>query len=188
MDRQLALAKAALATGRCGLGSCWGLQIVSAAAGGVIAKSDGTRFGIARQIALTEQGRAHPMFAGRADRFDAPFYHIDLVAEPPEGAVILASNARAPIQALALERDGFVFWGLQYHPEFDLGVVAALARLRAALLIEEGVFADCAAVTDYAAKAEAGDADLGLDDEILDFERRTGEIRRWLDLCRSRLR
>ena len=56
--RQVDLTRAALATGTPLFGSCWGLQLIAAAAGGSVRKNPkGREIGFARGIRLTEAGR-----------------------------------------------------------------------------------------------------------------------------------
>ena len=64
-----------LDTGTPVFGSCWGLQVITAAAGGAVRQNPkGREIGFGRSIRLTEAGRKHPMYAGklrcvqRADR------------------------------------------------------------------------------------------------------------------------
>src|SRR5437763_3827402 len=81
-------------------GSCWGLQVVTVAAGGVVrANPKGREIGIARAIRLTHAGVAHPMYQGKRDPFDAIAVHMDEVTELPPGATVLASNEFSTVQA-----------------------------------------------------------------------------------------
>ena len=58
VSRQIDLVRTALATGTPLFGSCWGLQVITAAAGGVIRKNpNGREIGFGRSIRLTEAGR-----------------------------------------------------------------------------------------------------------------------------------
>src|SRR5271156_6359052 len=70
--RQIDLARAAFASRTPFFGSCWGLQVATAAAGGeVLRNPKGREIGVARNIWPTEAGRAHPLLAGRHAAFDA---------------------------------------------------------------------------------------------------------------------
>src|ERR1022692_3867933 len=67
--RQIELVRAALTTGTPLFGSCWGLQVITAAAGGRVRKNPkGREIGFGRGIRLTEAGRKHPMYVGKLDR------------------------------------------------------------------------------------------------------------------------
>jgi GMP synthase (glutamine-hydrolysing) len=139
VERQIELARAVFAAGAPFFGSCWGLQVACAAAGGHVFKNPrGREIGVARNIWPTEAGRAHPLLKGRPPAYDALCSHIDIVALP-QGGVALASNAHAPVQAAEIVHDGGVFWGVQYHPEYEFAEVAAIVERRAAALAREGL-------------------------------------------------
>lgn len=198
VQRQLALARALRDAGVPGFGSCWAAQLAVAAGGGRCAPSPkGREFGIARATTLTEAGRAHPLYRGKPPRFDAFTSHADEVVEPCPDAAILASNAWSRVQAVAVEGRGAPFWALQYHPEYDLHEVAALCRLRADELVAQGRFADRAAALRWADDLDALHADpargdlaeaLGVGPDLLDADRRTLEVRNWLESLRARRR
>ncbi|MGA8954505.1 MAG: gamma-glutamyl-gamma-aminobutyrate hydrolase family protein, partial [Pseudolabrys sp.] len=70
VTRQIELVRAALNTGTPIFGSCWGLQLITTAAGGSVRKNPkGRELGFGRGIRLTEAGRKHPMYAGKLDVF-----------------------------------------------------------------------------------------------------------------------
>ena len=188
--RQLDLARAVFASRTPFFGSCYGLQIAAAATGGDVVKNPrGRAVGIARNIAPNDAGRVHPLLAGRPAAFDAPCVHLDIVALPPEGAVILAGNATAPVQAAEIRHDGGVFWGVQYHPEFSLRELAVIIRRRIAIFIAEGFFRDAAQGEAYCDEITALHSDsarsdiawrLGIQPEITDTHRRVTELRNWI--------
>lgn len=67
IDRHVELARAVLKSRTPLFGSCWGLQIVTVAAGGVVRPNPkGREIGIGRRITLTPAGRDHPMYAAKA--------------------------------------------------------------------------------------------------------------------------
>src|SRR5271156_2608007 len=72
ITRQINLARAVFASRTPFFGSCWGLQVATAAAGGEgLRNPKGREIGVARNIWPTEAGRAHPLLAGRHAAFDA---------------------------------------------------------------------------------------------------------------------
>jgi GMP synthase (glutamine-hydrolysing) len=188
---QIDFARAIFRSGTPFFGSCWGLQVASAAAGGdVIRNPNGREAGVARALVATQSGAGHPLLAGRGATWDAPCHHLDVVAAPPPGATVLAYNANSPVQAAEIAHDGGVFWGVQYHPEFALGEVAAVLRRAAPGMIRDGLFADESAASRYCdalatLHADPARADLafalGVQPEILDARYRTTEIRNFLD-------
>jgi GMP synthase (glutamine-hydrolysing) len=142
IERQIELARATFAAGVPFFGSCWGMQVAVAAAGGEVRPNPrGREFGFGRRIELNDAGRRHPMFTGKPTVFEAITVHRDDIAALPEGAVPLASNEMG-LQALELRHGAGVFWGVQYHPEYTFDEIAACAVRYGARLIEDGLFAD----------------------------------------------
>jgi GMP synthase (glutamine-hydrolysing) len=188
---QIALMAAAAGHGLPIFGSCWGLQIAVIAAGGEVARSPrGREVGIARKIAPTPAGHAHPMFANKAAVFDAPCIHYDEVTRLPDNATLLAANAHSPVQAALIPLGRSTVWAVQYHPEFDLAQIAQLNRLDQDDMIAQGFFADRAAIAAHNDKLEALHADrtrvdlawqLGVDADILDDRQRAAEIIAWIE-------
>jgi GMP synthase (glutamine-hydrolysing) len=188
---QIALMVAAAEQGLPVFGSCWGLQIAAIAAGGEVARSPrGREVGIARKIAVTPAGHAHPMFANKAPVFDAPCIHYDEVTRLPDGATLLATNAHSAVQAALIPLGKSTVWAVQYHPEFDLAQIAQLNRLDQDDMVTQGFFADHAAIAAHNDKLEALHADraradlawqLGIDGDILDDRRRAAEIIAWIE-------
>ena len=147
VGRQIALARAVHAARLPCFGSCWGQQIMCQALGGEVrANPNGIEIGVARAIVRTGAGRSHPMFSGKMERFDALTVHRDEVVTLPPGARILASNAMSAIQAMDLRGTAGDFWGVQYHPEFDLHLMGVLFRRDRQALLEQGLYKDSDAI------------------------------------------
>ena len=200
VTRQIDLAKAVFAAGIPFFGSCWGLQVAVAAAGGEVrANPQGREFGFARRILLSDAGREHPLFAGKPAVFEAPTVHRDGIAALPSGAVILASNDFG-VQAAAFTCGRGAFWGVQYHPEYDYVDIAATAERYGDILVSEGMFRDRPALNTFAAELRTLQANPS--DTTLSWKHALGpavrsealrllEIRNWLQaqvLPRSRQR
>ena len=191
IERQIELARATFTAGVPFFGSCWGLQVAVTAAGGRIRRNPlGREFGFARRIQLAEAGRGHPMFRGKPPVFEAITVHGDDVERLPEGAVVLASNEMC-VQALELRRGAGSFWGVQYHPEYTFGEIAATARRYAGTLIEERLFTDRTELEAFVADLRAlmrdpGDRRLawkhGLGQALQQDACRLAELRNWLEL------
>jgi GMP synthase (glutamine-hydrolysing) len=189
--RQIEFAREAFRSQTPILGSCWGLQVASAAAGGDVRKNTlGREVGFARNIALNDAGRSHPLLAGRPAAFDAPAIHLDIVTTPPAGATILASNALTPMQAAEIHHEGGSFWGIQYHPEFSLHEVAVILRRLAPSLVGEGFRRTDAEAQAYCDQLDELHRDpsrrdlawaLGLDDQVLDPHTRMTELRNFIE-------
>ena len=189
VERQIEIARAAFATGLPFFGSCWGLQIAVTAAGGVVRPNPrGREFGFARRILLTEAGRGHALFRGKPPVFEAPTIHRDEIAALPPGAVTLASNEMG-LQAAAFTHGRSMFWGVQYHPEYDFIDIAAAGERYGRTLVDEGLFSDERALRDFAADLRAlherpSPALLwkhGLGPAISDEAVRLLELRNWLE-------
>jgi len=189
--RQVDLVKSVFETGLPFLGSCWGLQVAAAAAGGIVKRSPrGREMGFARKVALTPEGRSHPLFENKADVFDSPATHFDEITHLPPGSTLLATNGHSAVQAATIRFRRGTFWGVQYHPEFDLAHIAGLTRCYAEALADEGFYADRAAAIDYADSLDVLQQDpsrrdlawlLGLDADVLDPEIRCCEIANWIE-------
>jgi GMP synthase (glutamine-hydrolysing) len=191
IERQLELARAVFAAGLPFFGSCWGMQVAVAAAGGRVRRNPlGREFGFARRIELGEAGRRHPMFRGKQEVFEAITVHRDDIERLPEGATVLASNDMG-VQALELKHGRGTCWGVQYHPEYSFSEIAATALRYGATLIEEQLFADQAELQSYVAELRRleenpNDRRLswkhGLGPAIQQAGSRLAELRNWLEL------
>ncbi len=188
---QVELARACFAAGVPAFGSCWAAQIAVMATGGrVAANPRGREIGIARGIALTPEGRRHPMYDGKAAVFDSFTSHDDEITHLPPGAVVLASNAFSRVQALAISQGDGRFWGLQYHPEYDLHEMARLIYCRLDKLVDLGFFQNREAGLVHVDRLEALHQDpsradlawqLGIDADVMDEDVRTRELRNCID-------
>jgi GMP synthase (glutamine-hydrolysing) len=189
--RQVELTRAALATGTPLFGSCWGLQVIVAAAGGSVRKNPkGREIGFGRGIRLTEAGRKHPMFVGKLDVFNAPTVHLDEVDMLPPGTTVLASNAMSAVQAVEIRTNGSVAWAVQYHPEYPLRELAAIVRRIGTRLIGEGFFADEPGVKRFAQDLDTLDRDPeckrlswlhGISQNVLNKKLRVSEVANWVE-------
>ena len=187
---QVDLARAAFEAGLPSFGSCWAAQIGVAAAGGRCAENPrGREMGIARKIALTPEGRAHPLYIGKASVFDAFISHEDEITHLPPGAQNLASNAFTQVQAVSVTHRGGTLWAVQYHPEYDLHELARLTWCRIDKLVRLGFFRDREAAESYVGLLEALHQDpsrrdiawlLGIDADVMNEDVRVAEVRNWL--------
>ncbi|MFN3230673.1 MAG: type 1 glutamine amidotransferase [Alphaproteobacteria bacterium] len=187
---QINLCRAFFAQGTPQFGSCWAIQLAAVAAGGSCGPNPrGREFGVARKITLNDAGASHPLHRGRPRAFDSYTIHADMVTGLPDGAVLLSGNPFTEVQSLAVPYLAGTFWAVQYHPEYNLAEIARLAECRRTPLIAQGTFEDDAAVDRFSAAArilheDPGRTDLawrlGVDDDVLDADRRLTELRNWL--------
>ncbi|MFQ5784987.1 MAG: type 1 glutamine amidotransferase [Alphaproteobacteria bacterium] len=189
--RQIEFCRAAFEAGVPSFGSCWALQIAVVAAGGLCrANPRGREMGFARKIRLTPAGRAHPMYTGKADVFDAFISHVDEVTHLPGTAVLLASNPFTQVQAATVTHGKGTFWSVQYHPEYDLHEMARLIYCRRFKLRDLGFFVDEAQALAYVDQIETLHRDpsrydiawaLGIDDDVMRPEIRQREVANWIE-------
>lgn len=190
VTRQVEFARAAFQSGVPCFGSCWGLQVMMVALGGKVRLNPkGAEMGVARAIVLTEAGRAHPMYAGKPPVFDALCVHQDEVCELPDGAVLLAGNAVSDVQAVSLHDGARSYWGVQYHPEYDLLQMGAMFRRSAQRMTDRGLFASLDVAERFADDLLALHADparrdlswrYGISADILELDRHRREFANWL--------
>lgn len=191
VQRQLAFMRRLFRSGTPSFGSCAGIQLAAAAAGGKVRPMPNQReAGFARRIFRTCTGAGHPLLAGRPPVYDAPSIHSDEVETLPEGALLLASNAVTRVQAAEIRHDGGIFWGVQYHPEPTLDEVAKALKRQEEDLIREGLFTDRVALDQVthrigALAGEPGRRDLawqlGVDAQVTDPALWTIEIRNFIE-------
>jgi GMP synthase-like glutamine amidotransferase len=129
-------------------GSCLGVQLLAAALGGRVYPGTQPEVGVL-PVALTEEGKADPVFAGLPAEFPTLQWHGDAF-ELPEGGVLLASSPAYPNQAF---RVGPTAYGVQFHLE----VTERMAR-------------EWAEVPAYAEYADRVLGDGGIDRLMADFD------------------
>jgi GMP synthase (glutamine-hydrolysing) len=114
-----ALLSAAVAEGVPTLAICLGHQLLAVATGGRVARSAEGQQGGTLPVGLLPAAADDALFAAVPAGAVATHWNNDLVIELPPGAVELARTP-AGTQALRL---GPAAWGVQFHPEVDLGLV-----------------------------------------------------------------
>jgi GMP synthase (glutamine-hydrolysing) len=172
-------------------GTCWGIQLPVFIAGGEVkANPKGREMGIGRKIAITPEGKTHPMMKGKPAVYDHFVSHDDEVTRLPKGSVLISGNEYSHVQAAEIKYKKGVFWGLQYHPEYDLHEMSRLMVAREAKLTELGFFKGHDDFEEYTGRLEALHAapdrkelrwQLGIDDDILSADIRQREFINWID-------
>ncbi len=192
--RQLDFMRKVFASGTPSFGSCAGLQVAVAAAGGAVGKAARHEAGFARRISASAQGRQHPLLTGRPAVWDALAIHSDMVEQLPADATLLAGNSACAVQAVEIRFDRGLFWGVQYHPELTLGEIAAAMRRQSDDLVDQGLARSEADTERQAALLDAMDAEpdrldlawqLGIDGEVTEPERRHRELPNFIAMLRS---
>jgi GMP synthase-like glutamine amidotransferase len=106
------------------LGVCLGGQLLATANAGTVERSPaGPEIG-ARLVARRDVAVYDPLFADVPFAPDVLQWHLDEITELPVGAVLLAASTNYPHQAF---RVGDAAWGLQFHIECDIEMLAAWA-------------------------------------------------------------
>ena len=107
------------------LGICLGAQLLALATGGRVERGGaGPEAGLL-EVTATPAAAGDALLSGLGPRWLAPQSHGDAVTALPPDAVVLATSAAYPVQAL---RVGERAWGVQYHPEVTLGDFGAWLR------------------------------------------------------------
>lgn len=192
IEPQIELARALFRTGTPAFGSCWGLQLATVASGGTVrANPAGREIGIGRRIEVLPAGHGHGLYVGKPRLFDAITVHLDEVETLAPGTTVLATNGWSEVQAAEIDTPGSGnFWGVQYHPEFSFGEIAAVFRRYGDVLLKQGLFPDLAAQDAYVADLDALHADpsdkalvwkYGLDATVLNPAIRTRELKNWIE-------
>lgn len=109
------------------LGLCLGHQLLADALGGTCGPQVPAEIGI-MDVELTEAGLADPLFSGLEPTQTCLQWHSVCVAQPPEGAVVLARSPACSVQAM---RIGPKAWSMQYHVEVEPTTVANWAAVPA---------------------------------------------------------
>lgn len=106
------------------LGICLGNQLLAHWLGGEV-RTGSWEIGWL-PIAITEAGLADPLLAGLGESFYGFLWHGDLITRLPEGAVVLASTEKCPVQAFRL--GDLPVWGLQFNPQYDPVIAEGVIR------------------------------------------------------------
>lgn len=121
------------------LGVCYGHQLLAHALGGRVGPNPrGRQIGTVH-AQLTPDGQQDRLLRHLPASFAAQSSHVEAVLELPAGAIRLARSPRDDNFAI---RYGEPAWGVQFHPEFSVPVMAEYIRHRSATLSEEGLQPD----------------------------------------------
>jgi GMP synthase-like glutamine amidotransferase len=107
------------------LGFCLGHQLLADALGGTCGPMRQSEVGLF-DMEITQAGAADPLFAGLPPRFKTLEWHSIRVAQPPEGALVLATSPACSVEAMQAAPRA---WGVQFHAEADGTSVQEWSRL-----------------------------------------------------------
>jgi GMP synthase (glutamine-hydrolysing) len=94
------------------LGICYGMQLLTRAFGGVVARAEAREYGSAEVVIDAPDS---PLFWGLDSPLQGWMSHGDRIEQLPPDAVVLAHSANSPIAAMA--NASRQYYGLQFHPE-----------------------------------------------------------------------
>ena len=160
------------------LAICWGLQVCATAAGGKVAPGkNGAHIGIASDIKINEEGKKNLIYKNKKQTFTTPAYNFDEVCVIPEGATLLSSDKVNKVMGLYFKSGNSEIWGLQYHPDYEYWQMVNLANARKDRMITNKYFKD---ENDFQNHMNF----IKDEDNKLDFQNRTCEVRNWLDIIK----
>ena len=97
------------------LGICYGMQTLAEQLGGEVSGSNKREFGHAQISAVSTSPLIEALGVANGEATDVWMSHGDKVTEVPEGFVVTASTASAPVAAM--EDSARRMFGVQFHPE-----------------------------------------------------------------------
>ena len=121
------------------LGICYGHQLLAHGLGGRVARNPRGREIGTVEVRLNGEAGKDALLQGFPPSIRVQTTHVESVVELPPGARLLASSDLDPHHAFAL---GAAAWGVQFHPEFDAGVVRQYIETRRDEIEAEGLDAD----------------------------------------------
>jgi GMP synthase (glutamine-hydrolysing) len=121
------------------LGICYGHQLLAYALGGEVGNnSNGREFGTV-EVNLHGPAKRDLLFGGFSNSIRVHACHTQSVLSLPPGSTLLAHSESDPNQAFVLADR---VWGVQFHPEFDAGIVIAYINHYRQELREQGTNPD----------------------------------------------
>ena len=161
------------------LAICWGLQVCSVAAGGKVSPGkNGAHVGIASDIEINEEGKKNPIYKNKKIKFTSPAFNYDEVSEIPQDAILLSSDKVNKVMGLYFKSGKSKIWGLQYHPDYEYWQMINLSSARKDRIIENNHFKN---EDDFQKHLNY----IKEEDQKLDFESRTCEIKNWLEIINT---
>ena len=161
------------------LAICWGLQICSTAAGGKVNPGkNGAHIGIASDVIINNEGEKHFIYKDKKKIFTSPPFNFDEVSELPKNTILLSSDKVNNVMGVSFNVGSSEIIGLQYHPDYEYFQMLNLIDSRKERLFVNKNFLN---EDEY----ESHISFIKSQDELLDFNNRTCEVRNWLNYIRN---
>ena len=161
------------------LAICWGLQVCSTAAGGKVNPGkNGVHIGIASDIIINNEGEKHFIYKDKKKTFTSPAFNFDEVSELPKNSILLSSDKVNNVMGVSFNAGNSEIIGLQYHPDYEYFQMLKLIDGRKQRLFISKNFLN---EEEY----EAHISYIKSQNELLDFNNRTCEVKNWLNYIRN---
>ena len=161
------------------LAICWGLQVCSTAAGGKVNPGkNGAHIGIASDVIINNEGEKHFIYKGKKKVFTSPAFNFDEVSELPKNTILLSSDKVNNVMGVSFNAGSSEIIGLQYHPDYEYFQMLNLIDGRKERLFINKNFLN---EEEY----ESHISFIKSQNELLDFNNRTCEVRNWLNYIRN---
>jgi len=156
------------------LAICWGLQVCSTAAGGKVNPGkSGAHIGIASDVIINNKGEKHFIYKDKKKTFTSPAFNFDEVSELPKNAILLSSDKVNNVMGVSFNAGNSEIIGLQYHPDYEyFQMINLIAGRKERLFLNKNFLNE----EEY----ESHISYIKSQNELLDFDNRTCEVRNWL--------
>ena len=156
------------------LAICWGLQVCSTAAGGKVNPGkSGAHIGIASDVIINNEGEKHFIYKDKKKTFTSPAFNFDEVSELPKNAILLSSDKVNNVMGVSFNAGNSEIIGLQYHPDYEyFQMINLIAGRKERLFLNKNFLNE----EEY----ESHISYIKSQNELLDFDNRTCEVRNWL--------
>ena len=161
------------------LAICWGLQVCTAAAGGKVNPGKkGAHIGIASDVIINNEGEKHFIYKNKKQIFTSPAFNFDEVTELPKNAILLSSDKVNNVMGVTFNVGNSEIIGLQYHPDYEyFQMLKLIAGRKERLFVNKNFLNE----EEY----EGHISYIKSQNELLDFNNRTCEVRNWLNYLRN---
>ena len=161
------------------LAICWGLQVCSTAAGGKVNPGkNGAHIGIASDVMINNEGQKHFIYKDKKNIFTSPAFNFDEVSEIPKDAILLSSDKVNNVMGVIFNVGNSEVIGLQYHPDYEYFQMLNLIAGRKERLFNNKNFLSEDEYQKHISYIKS-------ENELLNFNDRTCEVRNWLNYLKS---